>query len=204
MFAVGHLAFGYLLAKATTKVLRINKIDLPLIFMLSVLPDVDLLIPNLPHRGPTHSLVVLTLVFVPFYIIKGRSVIPYFVALFQHSAIGDFSTGVGVMCLWPFSFKFYGLGVDMMGAVNVFAEDFSFLTAFALMALSNDMSAILKIKKTSLFLIPPLGALFPVLLGRLLAPAGLIVPHYVFFFFFAGCLVTGVYDLSVGFFSRRN
>jgi len=204
MFAVGHLAFGYLLAKATAKILRIGEIDLPTVFMLSVIPDVDLVIPMLPHRGPTHSLILLALFFVPFYFREGKIIVPYFVALFQHSAVGDFSTSMGVMCLWPFSSEFYGLGVDMMGTVDLLAEGLSFLAAFALMVSAGDVRRIFKIKETFLFLVPPLGALFPVLLGKLPVPAGLIVPHCVLFTFFVGGFIAGVHNVVVGFFSRRN
>jgi hypothetical protein len=57
MYAVGHFALGYLTSKIASKSLNVN-INLPLIFLASVLPDIDLLIPGLHHRGPLHSIIV--------------------------------------------------------------------------------------------------------------------------------------------------
>ena len=83
MYAVGHFALGYLTGKIASKSLAV-KINLPLLFLASVFPDIDLLIPGLEHRGPLHSVV--------FFFVKKR-VAPYFVAVIQHSIIGDFLTG---------------------------------------------------------------------------------------------------------------
>jgi membrane-bound metal-dependent hydrolase YbcI (DUF457 family) len=88
MWAVGHLALGYLTGKATSKPLREN-INIPLLFFASIIPDVDLLIPVLEHRGPTHSLLVYALVLIPFFIIFGKRTTVYFVALTSHALLGD-------------------------------------------------------------------------------------------------------------------
>ena len=79
MFAVGHLALGYITGKSSLKILKSN-IDIPLIFTLSILPDIDLLIPRLAHRGPTHSIITITLVSLPLLIIyrKKRETKAYF------------------------------------------------------------------------------------------------------------------------------
>ncbi len=51
MYAVGHFALGYLTGKVAAKSLDV-KINLPLLFLASVFPDIDILIPGLVHRGP--------------------------------------------------------------------------------------------------------------------------------------------------------
>jgi len=171
--------------------------------MLSVIADIDLLIPQLLHRGPSHSLITISLFFIPLYVKKGKAGFPYFVALIQHSIVGDFLTGLGIVCFWPFSSNFYGLGIDMMGALNLLAEGSSFLAAITLMVLTKDIGYILNPKKTSLFLILPLGALFPVILGKLSAPSGLLIPHYIFFVLFTLGLIVWFFDILSGVFSRN-
>ena len=64
MFSVGHLAFGYLSGRASSKLLNVN-INIPLLFLVSILPDIDLLIPGVEHRGPTHSMIVLCTLSLP-------------------------------------------------------------------------------------------------------------------------------------------
>jgi len=60
MFAVGHVALGYLTGKATSKLLN-ARINIPLLFFASNIPDIDFLL-GLEHRGTTHSLIVQTAV----------------------------------------------------------------------------------------------------------------------------------------------
>lgn len=77
--------------------------SLSLLWFYSVLPDFDILLPFLVHRGPTHSVILMTVLFVPLYMFY-RKGIPYFIALLSHSLIGDLPTGYnGVQLLWPVS-----------------------------------------------------------------------------------------------------
>ena len=68
MFAVGHMAIAYLLGKGSSKALRI-KLNIPILLVLSILPDVDIIYDFLTgsdlHRGPTHSIVVAINRFCP-------------------------------------------------------------------------------------------------------------------------------------------
>lgn len=57
MFAVGHVAFEYITGISSVKPLKGGNI--PVIWTLSLLPDIDFLIPGLQHRGPTRSLIFL-------------------------------------------------------------------------------------------------------------------------------------------------
>ena len=54
MYLVGHVALGYLLGKAVSKLWKVD-VNIPLLSIASVIVDVDILIPSLKHRGPTHS-----------------------------------------------------------------------------------------------------------------------------------------------------
>ena len=60
---------------------------------LSILPDIDLLIPGLMHRGPTHSLIIIALVSAPFLAKYGTRAIPHLLAVGQHVFIGDYLIG---------------------------------------------------------------------------------------------------------------
>jgi membrane-bound metal-dependent hydrolase YbcI (DUF457 family) len=65
-YAVGHFAVGYILAKLTSKMTK-TKFNIALILTLSVIPDVDILIPYVAHRGPTHSILMAFIVFIPIF-----------------------------------------------------------------------------------------------------------------------------------------
>ncbi|MGC9346189.1 MAG: hypothetical protein ACP5ER_05315, partial [Candidatus Bathyarchaeales archaeon] len=78
-FAVGHFAFGYILSKTSAKALK-TKLNIPLVLTLSVIPDVDILIPILEHRGPTHSIIMACLVFIPIFAIYHKKATPYLIA----------------------------------------------------------------------------------------------------------------------------
>jgi membrane-bound metal-dependent hydrolase YbcI (DUF457 family) len=100
MFLIGHLALGYLLGKYSAVKIG-EKAILPWLFLLSILPDVDFFV-GLPHHGPTHSIIFISLVFLPFFLRYGRKVFPYFVAMAQH-LLGDLFEIGGLMLFWPVS-----------------------------------------------------------------------------------------------------
>ena len=86
MYAVGHIALGYILGKITANLTK-TRINLPLIFGLSILPDIDLIIPRISHRGPTHSIITVLILFTSLFFYYGRKILPYIVAYAQHSLI---------------------------------------------------------------------------------------------------------------------
>jgi len=88
MFAVGHIALGHITGKVLGKVTGHNP-SIPLLWALSILPDIDFLIPGIMHRGPTHSILFAILICAPFLIYKPRKAVPYFAALFTHSISSD-------------------------------------------------------------------------------------------------------------------
>jgi membrane-bound metal-dependent hydrolase YbcI (DUF457 family) len=100
LFLLGHLALGYLLGKFTAKKLK-EFVILPILFVLSVAPDIDFFI-GLPHHGPTHSIVVIFLIFLPFFLKYRKKALPYFIALAQH-LLGDLFEIGGLMLFWPIS-----------------------------------------------------------------------------------------------------
>ena len=140
MFAVGHMAIAYLLGKGSSKSLRI-KLNIPILLVLSILPDIDIIYDFLTgseiHRGPTHSIVVSALAFIPIFIIYRKKAIPYFLALISHPLIGDFFIGGKLQLFWPFQQRQYGLHelgsyyIGIFSPVNIALE----LTLFAIATL---------------------------------------------------------------------
>ena len=103
----GHISLGYLFGRIASRISR-TKCNVWLICFFSLLPDFDLLIPGLTHRGPTHSIVFMVLVFIPTVLYLGvRKAFPYCVALATHSLIGDYFTG-GSALLWPLTDRIFG------------------------------------------------------------------------------------------------
>ena len=74
MFAVGHMALSYIVGKLSAKPLGVN-LNIPLVLTLSVLPDIDLLIPMLEHGGPAHSIVLYSIIALPMILIWRRKTI---------------------------------------------------------------------------------------------------------------------------------
>jgi len=98
---LGHFALGYFAAVFSSRITR-EEFFLPLVLMFSILPDVDVFILGLEHRGPSHSLILALVLFLPFIILNGKG-FPYFAALASHSLIGDYLTNRGCQMLWPVS-----------------------------------------------------------------------------------------------------
>jgi len=184
-FAVGHLAAGYLTGKATSKLLNVN-VSIPLLFVVSTIPDIDLLIPVLQHRGPTHSLLIISLLFLPIFMVYGKRVTPYFSATILHS-IGDYFIGGTVQLWWPSTIHWYGVGINAISLTAVLTEWTFFLTSLTLMLKANDVRILFQHHPTNLLLAIPL---FTVLLPSLFSfplsvPVALIIPHIILLAFFA-------------------
>ena len=117
MYPLGHVALGYFAAKATQKITHTKYIT-TLIWLLSLLPDIDIIIPPLTHRGPTHSIIVATTTFIPFLIAYRIKALPYLAALASH-AIGDIVTAYGIQLYWPLSSSWIKLPCSMMLEGNI-------------------------------------------------------------------------------------
>jgi hypothetical protein len=98
MFPVGHLSWGYILGKVTSNLIN-TECNLPFLFLISVTPDIDFLIPGLSHRTVTHSVIIYILFSLPFFMKYRKRALPYFVALCSHSFM-DY-LGAPTESLWP-------------------------------------------------------------------------------------------------------
>jgi membrane-bound metal-dependent hydrolase YbcI (DUF457 family) len=175
LFAVGHMAIAYLLGKGSSKSLRV-KLNIPILLVLSILPDIDIIYDFLTgseiHRGPTHSIVVATLAFIPIFIIYRKKAIPYFLALISHPLIGDFFIGGKLQLFWPLSTNEYGLHelgsyyIGIFSPVNIALELTLFVIATLVLYKSGDWKVFFTSNKTSLVLIIPIATvLLPSTIG---------------------------------------
>ena len=128
MYLLGHLALGYFFSKPFQYLgYKINYFHLAI---FSLLPDIDFLIPYVTHRGPTHSLsAILVLFAITIFIPK---LLPYLAAFISHILVGDLITANGVRLFWPFSRAYYFIQTLVTYENQMTVEFVLFLLAFIL------------------------------------------------------------------------
>lgn len=190
------MALAYLLGKASAKLFRVN-LNIPLILVLSIIPDVDIIFEFLfnseIHRGPTHSIIIATLVFIPFFVLYRQRVTPYFAALASHSLIGDFLIGGQLQLLWPLSTRQFGLHelglpyINIYDPINIALEFTLFAIATIIMFKTRDLFLLFRNRKLNLVLaIPIFTVLLPTFLSYpLRVPILLVLPHLFYLVLFA-------------------
>jgi len=188
---------GYILGKASGKALKTNP-NVPLLFVLSILPDVDILAEHvsglhelLPHRGPLHSVLLWLIVFIPIFAIYRKKALPYFIALVSHPLIGDYLTGGNLQLFWPLTSQTFGTTTSITSPQNIAMELVLFLSAFALLFVSRDLQALFRPRTSNLLLaIPTFTVLLPVFLSYpLQVPVVLVVPHLIYLAVFVAAVV---------------
>jgi len=183
-FAVGHMALAYLLGKSSAKLLKVN-LNIPLILVLSILPDADILLGiSELHRGPTHSLISALIVFIPFFALYRRKALPYFLALISHSLISDFLIGGQIMLFWPLTSNFFRLPIyiNIWSIVNITLEWTLFAVSTIVMFKTGDLSLFFHNKKSNLLLAIPIGTvLLPTFVSYPLQVPLLLMPPHLFY-----------------------
>ncbi len=184
---------GYILGKATSKSLNVD-LNIPLVLIASIIPDIDMLIFGLEHRGPTHSLILVFLFFLPAFTLYRERAAPYLVAVVQHSFPGDYFTGGGVQLLWPLTPYWYGIGITITSLTNIFLEWTLFLAFLTIMFKTKDVWTLFQHHTSNILLsIPILTVLLPTLLGfPLSVPLALVIPHVI-------CLVLFAFSILIDF-----
>jgi hypothetical protein len=181
MYAVGHFALGYLTGKLASKSLDVN-VNLPLLFLASVFPDIDILIPGLVHRGPLHSVLLFCLLFLPMFVIYKKRAAPYFVAVIQHIIIGDYLIGGDLQLLWPLTTNTYGFHIGIASLFNIALEWCLFIISMTFIIKTKDILFLFKPHPSNMILaIPVLTVLLPTLISfPLYVPLALLIPHIVY------------------------
>lgn len=182
----------------TSRSLNVH-LNIPLVLLASIISDVDLLIPSLVHRGPTHSLILIFLFFLPAFALYREKTAPYFVAVVQHSILGDHFTGGGVQSLWPLTPNWFGVEIEIVSLTNILVEWALFLTFMVVVFESRDVRILFQHHASNMLLsIPILTVLLPTLLSfPLEVPSELIVPHVIYLVLFAfSTLIDLIYMLK--------
>ncbi len=115
MLFLGHMVWAYIFAKMFRR-----DINISLVMLLGILPDIDLLFNNIAHRSITHSIPVITLLFIPFLVIYKKRVLPYYIAITQHIFFGDLIVGK-TQLFWPFG-PAIGLRFKLTSIENIMIE----------------------------------------------------------------------------------
>jgi membrane-bound metal-dependent hydrolase YbcI (DUF457 family) len=180
---------GYLAGKGSSKIAKV-KVNLPLLLTASVLPDVDLILRFLMHRGPTHSIITITVLMIPFFAVYRKQAIPYYAALLTHILIGDFFTG-GIELLWPLSQNWFGaLNLAVNSLTIEVTELILFTFTLPIMYKLKDLQSLFKAHNKNWVLIIPLGAVLGPLLalgraGETAIPILLVIPSLFYVVLFA-------------------
>jgi len=192
MYAVGHLAIGYLSGKATSRLTEAD-VNVPLLFALSIISDIDLLIPGLKHRGPTHSIIILCLLFLPAFIFYRKKATPYFAALILHPLVGDILTGE-TQLLWPLTTNEYGMRISMTSSANILTEWIFFLVSLTILFKAKDLQTLFQPHPSNLFLLIPIfTVLLPTLfMFPLYVPLELIIPHLIYLTIFTTSILVDI------------
>src|SRR3989442_5479541 len=122
LFLLGHMCWGYIIGKATSSAFHV-KVNPYLLLFLGAIPDVDLLLGifGIQHRTWTHSILIWSIIFVPFFIKYRATALPYFVSVIQHIAFGDTVVGRNTP-FWPLSDLNLSLGYNLFSPQNLILE----------------------------------------------------------------------------------
>jgi len=182
-FAVGHLALAYFAGKLFSKATGVE-MNIPLVLAVSILPDVDLFLePLLRHGGPTHSLFLLIIVFIPAILIWKKATIPYIAAAASHSLLGDYLTRsvntTGVQLFFPLTSDWFSAGSEELGLTYVYSEMALFIIFLSLLFTTRDVKALVRNHPSNWLLgIPLFTLVLPVLTGiPTQVPIELFAPH---------------------------
>jgi len=157
LYVVGHLAWGYLAGKVSSRALGMEA-KASVLLLAALLPDLDLVL-GVAHRGPTHSLLPVAAVFAVAFILWGSRVTPYFAALAQHSLLDALDT-MGAELLWPITTTYYSFPLAPMGGfVSLTLEWTGFLLSLMLILKAKEVQKLLKPDPYNLLAIIPLAAL---------------------------------------------
>lgn len=197
MFAVGHVALAYLAGKTVAKPLRVSP-NIPMLLVLSIIPDLDILVGESFHRGPTHSAIAALLIFIPALIFYRKRAAPYLTALTSHAVIGDLLIGGDLMLFWPLSTEKIFLPppiprLSIYGPANMILELSLFTAATAVMLHNREINTFFQPRPSNLLLtIPITTVLLPTFLSYpLRVPLLLALPHLFYLIIFSIAVLKG-------------
>jgi len=176
------MSVAYLLTRGINRG-RWKSMSIPIVWVCSLLPDLDLLIPGVRHMGPTHSIIFAIIAFLPLFIYKKDEVLPYFLGYASHTILGDLITNYGTWFLWPLTQRRFSIALPF-----IFRRTFSTnleLALFGFFAIifiaTRDYEKIIYSNNMSPFLLIPFVALLVPLVFKfpIPVPLPLIPPHLI-------------------------
>ncbi len=184
------MALGYILGKTSAKFLKTD-LNVAAVMVFSIIPDIDILIPIIQHRGPAHSLITALVIFLPIFAIYRLKAVPYLLALISHSMISDYLIGGQIQLFWPVTTERYGLSISIQSQTNITLEWALFLASMIIMFKAKDISVFFRSNNSNLLLaIPTFTVLLPTFLGfPLNVPAWLVFPHLFYLSIFCASMI---------------
>lgn len=170
------------MGKASSTMFKVD-VNIPLLFVASIIPDIDLLIPWIEHRGPLHSIILLSLVSIPLIMVWKRKAIPYVAVLISHPLLGDYLTSTcrvqGIQLFFPLSESWFYVGLQAPNMAFVFLEVALFGLMLLLLVKTKDIEFFIQPHSSNLLLAVPIAtALLPVFTRfPIPVPTTLIIPH---------------------------
>jgi len=159
MFFQGHMVWGYLTARAMSSLSR-ARLVIPLVLLVSILPDVDIFLEpfGIKHLTVTHAISTWLVLFAPVFGYFGfRKTLPYFFAVLQHSLLGDAVMGP-IPFLWPATSVSYGLSFEMKSAMDLFLEGLGFALFLGVGYRTGDLAAMFNGDPVNAWSMLPTGA----------------------------------------------
>jgi len=200
MYETGHMAIGIIFGKLMQRITK-TKIDIPLLCLFSILPDIDMFHPfGLKHGGLTHSIVFITLYFLPLTLIFKTSVLPYYIANISHPLIGD-TFFLPLRLLLPLSLQRYGYHelIESNSLEHIFIEYSLCIIALFILIKSNDFITLYNPRKENFLLIIPLLSLlltFKFLPSSMMPlPISIILLHFIFILIFSYSILINLQTL---------
>ena len=192
MLVVGHISLGYLLGKVFSRVKDVP-LNIPAIWAVSLLPDVDFYIPGLKHMGPTHSIAFALIIFAPLFLFRGWRMVPYFLGFLSHIVFGDLITNRGIMLFWPISSRliFLKTPISYVRVYKTYYELIFFALFLIMFLVTRDYLRVRKVNNTKLLLIIPLIAVvLPLFFGLPIdISRSLVLPHIIYL----GIIIYSIY-----------
>jgi len=180
------------------------KVSIPLLFFVSILPDIDLFFGFLMHRGLTHSLIAITAFSLPFFVVYRKRMIPYYLVLLSHVLVGDLVTG-GSQLFWPLTESGYvPTYFDVKSTIDASIELILFMISLSFMVKLKDLSSFFSVGIPNITLVSPFVATLGPLLQTAPAlsfwpdfdpPDLLVVPSLFFLALFATAIVVELRQL---------
>jgi membrane-bound metal-dependent hydrolase YbcI (DUF457 family) len=171
-----------------------------LLFVVSIISDVDLLVPGLEHRGPTHSIILFLAIAFPAILVWKKQAIPYLVAFALHPFLGDYLTApsvgtrAGVQLFFPLSSSWFSGGSETLLITYAYLELALFIVFLTLMLTTRDIITLIKPHSSNLLLAIPIStALLPVFLQfPIPVPTILVIPHLILLILLALPILTDI------------